>query len=308
MKKKALIIGGSGGLSGRLATMAQKEYEVWALTRGKRPLPAGVHPLTADRGDGNAFLDAIGSMQMKWDVVFDCICMNEDHARQDLEVISRFTNRLVVISTDSVYDPAHKRTPQTEEGLFIEETGVPAECSYAGNKRLMEHIFLDAFDHNACPMQTTIFRPGHIYGPGFLLGCFPEHSRQATLPQLIARGETLHLVGGGIYLTQPIFVDDLAQAMLDCVDKERTYNQIFCIGGPEAVENRRYYEIIGEILGTPVQIKEIPLTGYVEAHPEYAGHLCHRIYDLSKLKAAGVPLPATSLEEGLRRHLHSMDK
>lgn len=305
MKKKALIIGGSGGLSGRLATMAQKEYEVWALTRGKRPLPAGVHPITADRGDSNAFTAAISSMQMKWDVVFDCICMNEDNARQDLEVVSRFTNRLVVISTDSVYDPEHKRTPQTEDGIFIEETGSPDECSYAGNKRKMEHVFLNSFAENTCSIKTTIFRPGHIYGPGFLLGCFPEHSRQEALPELIARGEPLHLVGGGIYLTQPIFVDDLAKAMLDCVDKEQTYNQIFCIGGPEAVENRRYYEIIGELLNTPVSIREIPLTGYVEAHPGYAGHLCHRIYDLSKLKEAGVPLPSTSLKEGLRRHLNS---
>jgi len=36
-----------------------------------------------------------------------------------------------------------------------------------------------------------------------------------------------------------------------------------------------------------VLTREIPLTGYVEAHPEYAGHLCHRIYDLRKLKNAG---------------------
>jgi len=307
MKKKALIIGGSGGLSGRLATMAQKEYDVWVLTRGKRPLPDGVHPLTADRNDPSAFLNVLqhaeGALQSaNWDVVFDCICMNEVHAKQDLEVLSRFTNRLVVISTDSVYDPAHKRTPQTEEGIFIEESGLPEECSYAGNKRRMEHVFINAFANNT-PLHTTTFRPGHIYGPGFLLGCFPEHSRQESLPELIARGETLRLVGGGIYLTQPIFVDDLAQAMLDCVNCPDTFNQIFCIGGPEAVENRRYYEIIGEILGVNVRIREIPLTGYVEAHPEYAGHLCHRIYDLSKLKKAGVPLPSTSLEEGLRKHL-----
>lgn len=94
--------------------------------------------------------------------------------------------------------------------------------------------------------------------------------------------------------------------MLDCVHCPDTYNQIFCIGGPEAVENRRYYEIIGEILGTTVQIRELPLTGYVEAHPEYAGHLCHRIYDLRKLKNAGVPLPSTTLEEGLRNTLQSI--
>ena len=152
MKKKALIIGGSGGLSGRLATMAQAEYDVWVLTRGKRPLSDGVHPLTADRNDPAAFFHALQSADCPtrphWDVVFDCICMNELHAKQDLEVLPEFTNRLVVISTDSVYDPAHKRTPQAEDGIFIEETGSPENCSYAGNKRRMEHVFLDSFEQS----------------------------------------------------------------------------------------------------------------------------------------------------------------
>lgn len=98
-------------------------------------------------------------------------------------------------------------------------------------------------------------------------------------------------------------MDDLANAMLNCVDKEKTYNEIFCIGGPEAVENKRYYEIIGELLGTTVTVTEIPLTGYVEAHPGFAGHLCHRIYDLTKLKETGVPLPSTSLYDGMKETL-----
>ena len=34
--------------------------------------------------------------------------------------------------------------------------------------------------------------------------------------------------------------------------------------------------------------------------------LCHRIYDMSKLKEAGVALPDTSLEEGIRIQLSSM--
>lgn len=304
--KKALIIGGSGGLSGRLAVMAKEYYEVWAVTRGKRPLPQGINHISVDRDNHPAFEAAILEADIKWDVVFDCICMNEVHARQDLEVLSKVTNRLVVISTDSVYAPAHKRTPQNEEGVFIEECGAPSDCSYAGNKRRMEHIFLDSFATRKSSMQTTILRPGHIYGPGFLLGCFPEHSREKNLPDKIAGGEELHLVGGGIYLTQPIFVDDLAKAMIDCVNQSGAYNQIFCIGGPEAVENRRYYEIIGKLLGKEVNIREIPLTGYAEKHPDFAGHLCHRIYDLSKLQKAGIPLPSTSLEAGLQKHLTSL--
>jgi nucleoside-diphosphate-sugar epimerase len=304
---KALIIGGSGGVSGMLASMAKETYEVWALTRGKRPLGAGIIPLCADRDDREGFKKAILGAGVTWDVVFDCICMNERHAEQDLEVLPFVSSRLVVISTDSVYDPARKATPQAEDGFFVEEKGAPEECSYAGNKRKMENVFLRYFSgEGEHRLNVTLFRPGHIYCPGFLLGCYPEHSRQKELPDLILAGQPLSLVTGGIHITQPVFVRDLARTMLDSVNREGAFQQIFCIGGPEAVENRLYYEILGRLLGVEITIRELLLTGYLEAHPEYSGHLCHRIYDLSKLKAAGVRLPDTPLAEGLKLHLESL--
>ncbi|SEU26446.1 Nucleoside-diphosphate-sugar epimerase [Lacrimispora sphenoides] len=303
MKKKALIIGGSGGLSGRLAALAKDEYEVWAVTRGQRPLGDGIHLLKADRNDTENFRKTILEADTNWDIVFDCICMNERHALQDLDVLPGITKRLVVISTDSVYDPLRKDTPQNEDGYFVEEEGEPEALTYAGNKRRMEHIFINNFSTS---LVVTLFRPGHIYGPGFLIGCYPEHSRQKELPQLILDREPISLVGGGIYLTQPIFVDDLANSMLDCAERQGAFNRIFCIGGPKAVENRRYYEIIGQLLDRDLTIKEIPLTGYLEDHPEYSGHLCHRIYDLSALREAGVRLPDTPLETGLNLHLKSL--
>ena len=304
MKKKALIIGGSGGLSGRLAALAKEEYEVWAVNRGQRPLGDKIHLLKADRNDAENFRKTILDADTVWDIVFDCICMNERHAMQDLNVFPGVTKRLVVISTDSVYDPYRKGTPQKEDGYFVEEEGELKALTYAGNKRRMEHVFMNNF--KSTTLAITLFRPGHIYGPGFLMGCYPEHSRQKELPQLILDREPISLVGGGIYLTQPVFVDDLANSMLDCADKPGTYNRIFCIGGPKAVENRRYYEIIGQLLDRDVIIKEVPLTGYLEKHPEYSGHLCHRIYDLSALEEAGVRLPDTPLETGLKIHLNSL--
>lgn len=150
------------------------------------------------------------------------------------------------------------------------------------------------------------FVPAISTAQGFLLGCYPEHSRQKELPDLILAGQPLSLVTGGIHITQPVFVRDLARTMLDSVNREGAFQQIFCIGGPEAVENRLYYEILGRLLGVEITIRELPLTGYLEAHPEYSGHLCHRIYDLSKLKAAGVRLPDTPLAEGLKLHLESL--
>ena len=152
-----------------------------------------------------------------------------------------------------------------------------------------------------------MFRPGHIYGPGFLLGCYPEHSRSASLPDDIRADRTLRLVGGGKLLIHPIYVQDLADCMLECIQNENTYKEVFCIGGPKAIENRYYYEVIGEIVGHPVTIEEIPAEGYVEAHPEFAGHVCERSYTLEKLKQTGVKLPDTSIEEGLRKHIEWLD-
>ena len=296
---KALIIGGSGGLSGELAgQLTASGHEVWALTRGRRPLPSGVRSIVADREDWEAVASKLANERMTWDVVFDCICMNEIHARQDLEIVSRYTSRFIVVSTDSVYDPLHKKIPQTEEGVFLEETGSVREISYGANKRRMEKVFESAMNAGN-GLKITLFRPGHIFGPGFQFGCFPEHSRQDDLLNRIVSGETLKLVGMGTYIIQPIFVGDLARVMIECVDNVRTFHEIFCIGGPQCIENRTYYEILADLLGCRVKIEEIPLEGYLEAHPEYSGHLCHRIYDLSKLKATGIGMPATSLSEGL---------
>ena len=79
-----MILGGSGGLSGTLARMALKQgNEVWTVTRGKRSLPEGVHPITVDRNEEEAFAKALNDCQMRW---------------------------------DSVYDPDHKKVPQDENG------------------------------------------------------------------------------------------------------------------------------------------------------------------------------------------------
>lgn len=296
---KLLIIGGSGQLSGRLAELAiQQGHEVWAVTRGSKPLPAGVHPLTADRSDDAALHAALASPGIRWDAAIDCICMNAIHARQDVTLLPAFTTRLAVVSTDSVYHPVYKTVPQNETAPRY-----MADGGYGHHKRQMEQVF----EQEGGTIAWTIFRPGHIFGPGFKLGCFPEHSRQDGLLARIRADKPLRLVGGGQYLIQPIYVDDMALALLDCLQNPRTHWEIYCIGGPDAVPNAAYYTLLGEITGHPVTIDAIPEEGYLAAHPEYSGHLCQRSYDLSKLQNAGVRMPSTTLREGLTRQVAWLD-
>jgi len=302
----ALIIGGSGGLSSVVAKTAMEKYRVWTVTRGNRDVPEGVTALRADRNDSEKLREVLASQKVKWDVVFDCICMNPEQAEADIQILPEFTDRLVVVSTDSVYDGRYKRIPENEDGICVEEKGTTQECTYAGNKRRMEEVFLADMHSDKPILKTTIFRPGHIYGPGFLLGCFPEHSRQQSLPEDIREGKPVRLVGMGTYIIHPIYVDDLARALVDCAENVKTYGEIFCIGGPQAIENKTYYEKIAEFFNVPLNLEEIPLCGYLEKHPEYSGHLCHRVYDLSKLRAAGVKMPEVGIREGIGRTLKEM--
>ena len=293
---KILIIGGSGQVSSRVAKVALcQNHEVWALTRGNRALPQGVHAITADRNDPQSIKAALSGMT--FDAALDCICMNAEHARIDLEAIVPHTQRIIVISTDSVYHPSFKRMPQDENGEKYLEDG-----SYGAKKREMELVF------EKSSANYTLFRPGHIVGPGFAPGCFPENMRQWDLPQKIRAGEPMRLVGGGTYLIHPIVADDLAQAMLDCIENPNTYRQTFCIGGPDVVTNAEYFHLVGSILGAEVTIESIPEDGYLLSHPESSGQICERCYTLEKLRQSGVPLPKTSLEEGLRQMLSDLEQ
>lgn len=295
---KLLILGGSGFVSGHLARIALNEgHEVWTVTRGNKPLTAGAHALIGDAHDAPSLRAALLSADTRWDAALDCICYTAETARKDLEVLPAFTSRLAVISTDSVYHPAFKRVPQDETGVYLHDGG------YGSCKRQMEEVFLDAAAHGMADFSWTIFRPGHIFGPGSLLGSYPEHTRQPDLIDHILRGEPLRLVGGGRFLLHPIYVEDLCRAMLSCIHQPKAYNEIFCIGGPDIVTNAAYFELLGDILKTPVSIQEIPLAGYLEAHPRYSGHLCHRAYSLNKLRGAGLALPGTSLREGLEKQV-----
>jgi nucleoside-diphosphate-sugar epimerase len=152
-------------------------------------------------------------------------------------------------------------------------------------------------------MRVTVVRPCHIYGPGSLLGCLPLHGRDAELLSRIRRGEELKLLAGGVFLQQPMFVDDLCAMAYGCAGNEKARGELFFAAGPEIVESRTFYQVTGDILGMPVRVGEASMAEYLAANPEHRAFCCHRVYDRAKAERAGLPLPATGLREGLSRHV-----
>lgn len=293
-----LILGGSGFVSGTLARRAvEAGFTVWTVTRGQRPLPQGVTPIVVDRRERAAFAQEMAALNREWDLVVDTIGYEPEDARQDIECFRARARQLIFVSSDFVFDPARRRFPQPEEGAYLQDG------SYGAKKRLCEL----EFEQDDCgSMAWTVVRPCHIYGPGSQLGCLPLHARDANLIAKLRSGQALELVGGGHFLQQPIFAPDLADLILSLHEKAACRNQIYNSVGPEIVESRTYYQIIADILQVPLQIIEVPVDSYFAAHPEAASFLCHRIYDMQKLRSSGAHVPSTPLAQGLQQHVASL--
>lgn len=293
-----LLIGGSGFVSGTLArTALAAGHQVWTVTRGQRGLVDGVTPIIADRRDRQTLRTALEQTGQTWDLVVDCIGYEPADAQQDVELFRNRARQLVFISTDFVYDPTQRNFPQSEESNAYLTDG------YGGKKRQCELILLNS---DTGTMQWTIVRPCHIYGAGSLLGCLPLHGRDPDLLAKLQRGKPIQLIGGGHFLQQPILAADLAQTILSCAGNPDAHRQIYLTAGPEIIESRRYYEIIAEVLGVQAKIEELSVTSFLREHPDRQSFACHRIYDMSKLRAHGLHVPATPIITGLRQHVKSL--
>ena len=119
-------------------------------------------------------------------------------------------------------------------------------------------------------------------------------------------GQALDLVGGGHFLQQPILALDLADLILSTLGKRTCAGETYVAAGPDIVESRTFYQIVADILGVPLTVRESPVDAHLADNPGAANFLCHRIYDLSKLKAAGLQAPSTPLVDGLRSHVASL--
>lgn len=296
---RVLIIGGSGFLSGTLARVALAiGHSVTIVTRGKRLLPAGVRAVTVDRNDRAGFARFIAEIDVRWDLVVDAICYTPDDATQDVEVFAGRTERLVLVSTDFVYDPNQRKNPQTEQAEAYVQAG------YGGLKRQAEAV-LEQTSTKVLPW--TILRPSHIYGPGSLPGCLPLHGRDPQLVGHILAGRPLRLVGGGSFLQHPVFATDLAETILRTAGNPAVTGRTFNVNGPEVIESRTYYRVFAALLGREVVIEDVAVNDFLASHPDKAPFCCDRVYDLTALRSAGISLPATRLEDGLRRQFETLD-
>jgi uncharacterized protein YbjT (DUF2867 family) len=106
-----------------------------------------------------------------------------------------------------------------------------ASASYAASKGRGEAAVMKAFP------QATIFRPSIVFGPED-----DFFNRFASMSNL---SPALPLIGGGDSLFQPVYVADLAEAVIAALSNKATAGKTFELGGPE---QKSFKSLLSEML------------------------------------------------------------
>ena len=123
--------------------------------------------------------------------------------------------------------------------LHISALGVAADAPsmYLRSKAAGEKILLDAAE-----LDVTIFRPSVVFGQeDHFLNLFAKMQR--FLPLMV--------LGGAEAKFQPVYVEDIAQALLMAIDDPRTSGKIFTLTGPKVYTLRELVKLAGAFSGHP---------------------------------------------------------
>jgi nucleoside-diphosphate-sugar epimerase len=170
------------------------------------------------------------------------------------------------------------------------ESEVAPESFYAVSK-LAGMAFAEAY-RRFYGMRTTALRYFCVYGP--------RQDYRRTIPPVMSafvinllQGKPPTIYGSGDKRRDFIYVDDVNDFHLKCLDDARTDGNVYNLGSGSSYSVREIYQAIAQLLGSDLQ----PIY-----KPDLPGEAEETLADISAAKAIGW-LPKVSLEEGLMQSI-----
>ena len=249
MGRRVLVTGGTGFLGSRVVEKLVLEHgaRVRVLTSNyARAARAARFDLELVRGDvGDR--DLVRAAAEGCDVIVHCAYGSRGSERERRRVTVEGTRavldaalavraaRVVHVSTMVVYGIGiegvlDERAPKVRTGV-----------GYADTKREAEELVLRyASEHDA---PVTIVQPTAVYGP------YAPSWTERVIDALLTR--RLILVDGGVGLANPVYVDDVADALLLAATRDEAVGEAFLIASGERVTWRDFIGHYEAMLGAP---------------------------------------------------------
>jgi len=241
--KPVLVTGSTGFIGGRLVEKLILEHGVAVRTVVRdysRAARIARFPVEMVHGALNDS-DALDNAMKGCDVVFHCAFDPAASAEKSVidirtlcEACSRNNiKRLIHISTISVYEPL------PDGDLTEDSLAEPCGFSYADTKLAVEREVLRQVNENSLP--ATILQPTIVYGP------FSKPWTDGRVNQLLTG--TVVLPDDGKGMCNPVYVDDVVNAMILAAQVEGVIGERFLISGPEPVTWGEFFNAYAAALG-----------------------------------------------------------
>ncbi len=146
---------------------------------------------------------------------------------------------------DSIISAAKKAGIQ--RAVFISTTAIFTQLN-AGSKKVRVAAEL-AIETSG--LKYTILRPTMIYGS-------PRDRNMWRLIRFMRLSPIVPIFGDGKYLQQPIFVDNVAQALVSCLSSDSTIGKSYNIAGKQALTYNDVIDMIAKAMNKRVRKIHVP--------------------------------------------------
>ncbi len=224
---KIAVTGATGFIGSHLVErLLQDGHELTVLShsgRGRKPFPPGIRVIHGSVEEGEALFNLCAGNQ----IVFHLVGIIAETRTKSFALT-------VVEATRKLVDACLRGKVSKIVYLSAIGAAADAETKYHRAKHQAEIAVMQS------SLDWTILRPSVIYGEG--------DGFVNLLARLIRRLPFTPVIGTGKYRLQPIYIDDLTNAMAQCVDNPATSKEIIEMAGPERLEYSEILHIIKRVL------------------------------------------------------------
>ncbi|MCM2252282.1 MAG: complex I NDUFA9 subunit family protein [Ramlibacter sp.] len=232
--KKILVLGGTGFVGGHLCRMlADRQWRVTVPTRGGHASDASSH---ADRVQADVHDEpTLARLVSGHDAVVNLVAILHGSSFEFQRVHVELVRKIVRACTEA---GVQRLVHISALGAAADAPSMYQRTKAAGEAQL-----------ERSSLAWTVLRPSVMFGAGdSFLTLFAR--LQAVFPVMpLAGAQTLF---------QPVWVEDVAGAIVRCLESENTQRQIYEACGPDVFSLRQLVELAGRISGHPRQVVALP--------------------------------------------------
>lgn len=299
---KVLLIGGTGTISGAVASLlSEREEDLTLLNRGSHPgaAPKNGKVIHCDVNDEAAV--AAATAGMTFDVVCQFVGFQPEQVERDYRLFSGRTRQYIFISSASAY---HK--PVADYRITEGTALANPYWAYSRGKIACEEFLMEMYRKNGFPV--TIVRPSHTYGERSVpLGVHGKKGSWQVLKRM-QEGKPVIIPGDGSSLWTITHCRDFARAFVGLMANPHAIGEAFHITSDEVLTWDQLYAAAANALGVTLKPYHVASEFLAAANPpyDYSGSLVGDkansvVFDTAKIKRAVPGFAATiTAAQGIR--------